>query len=102
MKAAAHVATEFWELVRQHRAEALDGWIARAHEPGVPRELIMLANGLKSDYAPVKAALSLPWSNGQMEGQVNRLKLIKRTMYGRAGFELLRKRICRTLIREPL
>ena len=40
-----------------------------------------------------QAALALPWSNGQVEGQVNRLKLIKRQMYGRAGFDLLRLRV---------
>ncbi len=45
------------------------------------------------DEAAVRAALSLSWSNGQVEGQVNRLKLIKRQMYGRANFHLLRKRV---------
>jgi transposase len=40
----------------------------------------------------VRAALTLPWSNGQAEGQINRLKLLKRTMYGRAGLDLLRRR----------
>jgi transposase len=51
------------------------------------------AKGLQQDYDAVKAAVSLKWSNGQVEGQVNRLKNIKRQMYGRAGFELLRKRV---------
>jgi transposase len=47
---------------------------------------------LKQDEAAVKAALSLDWSNGQTEGQINRLKTLKRQMYGRAGFDLLRRR----------
>ena len=51
------------------------------------------AKGLQQDYDAVKAAVSLKWSNGQVEGQVNRLKNIKRQMYGRAGFQLLRKRV---------
>ena len=45
------------------------------------------------DYAAVRAALTEPWSNGQAQGQIKRLKTIKRQMYGRAGFELLRKRV---------
>ncbi len=49
--------------------------------------------GLERDNAAVLAAIQLPWSNGQVEGQVHRLKLIKRQMYGRAGFSLLRSRV---------
>jgi hypothetical protein len=49
--------------------------------------------GRQRDLAAVTAGLSLPWSNGQVEGQINRLKLVKRTMYGRASFDLLRKRV---------
>jgi transposase len=55
--------------------------------------LKQFAKGLKQDLAAVTNVLSLPWSNGQTEGQVNRLKLIKRQMYGRASFDLLRKRV---------
>jgi hypothetical protein len=57
------------------------------------QELTAFAKSLKHDLNAVFAALSLPWSNGQVEGQVNRLKLIKRQMYGRAGFDLLRLRV---------
>jgi transposase len=49
--------------------------------------------GLRRDEAAIAAAVLLPWSNGQVEGQVHRLKLIKRQMYGRAGFQLLRRRV---------
>jgi transposase len=51
------------------------------------------AAGLENSGAAVRAALTTPWSNGQAEGQINRLKLIKRQCYGRAGFELLRRRV---------
>jgi transposase len=51
------------------------------------------ARGLTEDRAAVEAALSLEWSNGQTEGQVNKLKLLKRQMYGRANFDLLRRRV---------
>ncbi|MBI3460498.1 transposase, partial [Candidatus Acetothermia bacterium] len=50
------------------------------------------ALGLRQDYRAVRAAVRLEWSNGQTEGQVNRLKLLKRQMYGRAKFDLLRLR----------
>ena len=56
-------------------------------------ELQGFAAGLRRDHAAVFAALSLPFSNGQVEGQVNRLKMIKRTMFGRAKFDLLRQRV---------
>ena len=52
-----------------------------------------LARHLRRDQAAVAAALRLPWSNGMVEGQVHRLKLLKRQMYGRAGFDLLRLRV---------
>jgi transposase len=54
------------------------------------------AAGLVKDLSAVRAALTCPWSNGQTEGQVNRLKLVKRQMYGRANFDLLRQRFLRT------
>ena len=56
-------------------------------------ELIGFVSGLLVDKAAVIAALRLPWSNGQTEGQINRLKLIKRQMYGRAQLDLLRVRV---------
>jgi transposase len=49
--------------------------------------------GLRRGYAAVSAALSSPWSQGQVEGQITRLKLLKRQMYGRAKFDLLRRRV---------
>jgi len=51
------------------------------------------ATGIINDVAAVRAALSQLWSNGPVEGQVNRLKMLKRQMYGRAKFDLLRSRV---------
>jgi transposase len=93
VEGAAGLAREFVTMVRQHKPEALEEWIARTHTQRVGRELRTFAVGLKSDYAAVKAALTTHWSNGQVEGQVNRLKLLKRQMYGRAKFDLLRLRV---------
>ena len=57
------------------------------------RELEQFCAGLRRDWEAVVAALMLPWSNGPVEGAINRLKLIKRQMYGRAGLGLLRARV---------
>jgi transposase len=69
----------------------LEAWLADARTSGV-RAVETFAAGLEQDGAAVRSALSTPWSNGQTEGQVTRLKLLKRQMYGRAGFGLLRHR----------
>ncbi len=74
------------------RGEQLDEWLVQAKESGI-KELAAYAGGLETDYAAVKAGLQLVWSNGQTEGQVNKLKLIKRRMYGRAHVALLRLRV---------
>lgn len=89
---AREIALWFMRLVRERRAEEFGVWIATARESGLPY-LKGFAQRLLSDRAAVVAALSHEWSNGQTEGQVNRLKLIKRQMYGRAGFALLRARV---------
>ncbi|MBV9511508.1 MAG: ISL3 family transposase [Caulobacteraceae bacterium] len=70
----------------------LDAWLAEARACGVPA-IETFATGLEADGAAVRAALTEPWSSGQAEGQVNRLKLLKRQSYGRAGFDLLRRRV---------
>jgi transposase len=71
---------------------ALDARLADARACGV-RAVETFAAGLKLDGAAVRAALTTPWSSGQAEGQITRLKLIKRQSYGRAGFDLLRRRV---------
>jgi transposase len=70
----------------------LEAWLADARASGV-RAAETFAAGLEQDGAAVRAALTTPWSNGQTEGQVTRLKLLKRQMYGRAGLDLLRHRV---------
>jgi transposase len=89
---AYHLAQDFIQIVRERQATALDGWLDRATASDIP-EIDSFVAGLQRDHAAVQAALELSWSNGQVEGQVNRLKLIKRSMYGRANFDLLRQRV---------
>lgn len=93
LQTTRELANEFCQIVREHRCDGLDAWIEKAHGNSVMRELRVFADGIERDYAAVKAALTLNWSNGQVEGQVNRLKLLKREMYGRAKFDLLRQRV---------
>jgi transposase len=86
------VADGFAALVRRQAGETLAEWLRRAEASPVP-ELRRFAQGVRRDEAAVRAAVTQLWSNGPVEGQVNRLKLIKRSMYGRAGFSLLRARV---------
>jgi transposase len=83
------LAREFRAMVRQKQVDRLDDWLTATHETA----LAGFVGGLKRDLAAVRAALSLPWSTGPVEGQISRLKTIKRTMCGRAGFDLLRHRV---------
>jgi transposase len=85
---AADLANGFARLVRERDADGLAPWLDKARPTG----LRGFAEGLSRDLDAVRAALSLPWSNGPTEGQINRLKLLKRQMYGRAKFDLLRSR----------
>lgn len=72
---AARLAIEFGNLVRGHNAAGLDDWLVRCRGPDAPPDLRNFADGLREDYAAVRAALESSWSNGQTEGQINRLKL---------------------------
>jgi transposase len=85
--AADHVRA-FASLLRQDDPAGLEPWLDAAAATG----LRGFAAGLRQDLDAVRAAITQPWSNGPVEGQVNRLKLIKRQMYGRAGFDLLQQR----------
>lgn len=89
VKIASERARAFCRLLRQRDYQALSGWFEQVEGT----ELSGFAAGLRRDEAAVRAALRLPWSNGQVEGQVHRLKLVKRQMYGRANFDLLRTRV---------
>ena len=77
---------------RPSSVEDLGAWLAEARSCGVGA-VETFAAGLEQDGAAVRAALTMPWSNGQAEGQITRLKLVKRSMYGRASFDLLRRRV---------
>jgi transposase len=92
LQTAYSIAQEFIQMVRQRNSIQFDDWLIRVEASGIA-ELESLAAGLRRDQAAVTAAMSLPYSNGQVEGQINRLKLIKRTMYGRAKFDLLRQKV---------
>lgn len=85
-------STMFKETIQQQKPKQLDTWLEKSLSSGITA-LQTFAEGIKQDYLAVKAALELPWSNGQTEGQVTKLKLIKRQMYGRANFDLLRRRV---------
>jgi transposase len=82
----------FLALVRERRGDALEAWMAKAVVSGI-EALARFAQGLREDLAAVKAGLTLPWSNGPVEGHINRLKLLKRQGYGRADVGLLRQRV---------
>jgi len=93
IKDAVALVTQFIKIVRDRSPRSLSRWVRRANQPQVAQELQRFARGIKSDYKAVRAAVTLPWSNGPTEGHVNRLKLIKRQMFGRANFDLLRQRV---------
>jgi transposase len=88
------LALSFIEVVKERREGDLRGWIIDAQRSEVP-EFVTFANGVTADFQAVRAALCYEWSNGQVEGQVHRLKLIKRQMYGRGKLDLLRARVLR-------
>jgi transposase len=88
---AIHLAQDFAALVRQRQPEQFDLWLQQAmHSQILPFQ--RFAQSLREDYEAVKAGVTLTVSNGQVEGQINRLKMLKRQMYGRAGLGLLSRR----------
>jgi transposase len=87
----AHVAA-FADLMTQRRGRELESWITAAAASGLP-ELRSFVTGLRRDQDAVTAGLTLPYNSGVVEGHVNRIKMLKRQMYGRASPDLLRRRI---------
>ena len=83
---------QFRTLLRERDLPALVAWREAAKASKIP-SFMALANSLTADWAAVAAAFQLSWSNGLVEGHVNRVKLLKRQMYGRATFDLLRQRV---------
>jgi len=92
IETACRLSQGFAQMVRDRQGAQLDAWINEARASGIG-ELERFAAGLLTDEAAVRTGLTLVWSNAQVEGQVNRLKLIKRAMYGRGNFDLLRQRV---------
>jgi len=89
---ARQLAQQFLRLVRERRGRELDAWVADVHTTGPP-ELRGFSRNLHHDWDAVQAGLTERWSSGPVEGNVNKLKVIKRQMFGRARFDLLRKRV---------
>ena len=89
---AHHFVHAFQQMIRNQQPEQLASWLQEVLDSNLAA-LKTFANGIKQDLVAVTNALSSHWSNGQTEGQVNRLKFIKRQMYGRANFDLLRRRV---------
>ena len=91
-KKARKLMMNFRTMMRYKKGEKLSDWIARTRKNGIEK-LEGFAKSLQNDFLAVKAGIYLDYSNGQVEGQVNRLKNIKRQMYGRSNFDLLRIRV---------
>ncbi len=89
IRVVADLINAFGRIIRGADPGALDPWL----EAAATTALCGFAQGLRADQEAVRAAIALPWSNGQPEGQINRLKLIKRQMFSRAKFDLLRQRV---------
>jgi transposase len=99
-EAAYRFAQAFMQMIWEHTGQQLDTWLHEVEASHLP-ELESFAKGIQQDKAAVLAGLTLPWSQGPLEGHVNRLKLIKRSMYGRAKLPLLRARVLHVAEKEP-
>jgi transposase len=92
IKKATKLANHFYQLMKERKVEQLSAWMEEAQNSKIP-ELRAFVRGIENDRAVIEAAMSHEWSNGQVEGQVHRLKFLKRQMYGRAKIDLLRAKI---------
>jgi transposase len=86
---ARNIIASFQAMIRKKSLADLEPWLERARSSLVAS----FANGVIKDQAAVKAAITSPWSNGQTEGQITKLKLVKRQMYGRGKLDLLQARV---------
>lgn len=86
---------QFRTMIMHHQETALSAWLHAAETSGIP-ELVSFAEGIREDEAAVRAGIRGPWSQGMVEGFNNKIKRLKRLMYGRGGFDPLRKRILHT------
>jgi transposase len=92
IKAACELGWEFRRLITDRDGRKLNDWLREAEQSGV-REVVNFVKGLCEDEAAVQAAMEYEWSNDQVEGQINRLKMVKRQMFGRANLDLLKARV---------
>jgi transposase len=83
---------DFAQVIRQRQPAQLETWLERATQSALTA-FQRFAKSLREDYAAVQAAVTLPWSTGPVEGHINRLKMLKRQMFGRAGVDLIRQRV---------
>ena len=88
----AELAQDFLRMVRERRGGELDAWVAKVHQAGPP-ELRGFSRNLHHDWDAVHAGLTERWSSGSVEGNMNKVKVTKRQMFGRARFDVLRKRV---------
>jgi transposase len=91
---AIDLAQDFAHLVRERQPACLDPWLQRAATSAL-EALQRFASGLREDYEAVKAGVTMPWSTSPVEGHINRLKMLKRQMFGRAHLDLLSRRFLR-------
>jgi transposase len=92
LAATSTLVRQFADMLTHRQGTKLPGWADQAEASDIP-EIRSFAAGLRKDWPAVTAGLTLPWSSGTVEGHVNRIKMIKRQMYGRARPDLLRKRV---------
>jgi transposase len=92
IKKAVKLAGHFYQLMKERKVGQLSAWMEEAQNSKIP-ELRAFVRGIENDRTVIEAAMSDEWSNGPTEGHINRLKTLKRAMYGRAKFDLLRIRV---------
>jgi transposase len=98
--AVESLAQQFRQVFKDRSPAALNSWLRTCMASEIP-EVKRFVAGIQRDYQAVLAAVEHHWSNGQVEGQVHRLKLLKRQMYGRSGFRLLRRRVLPFRVQPP-
>lgn len=86
------LSEQYVAMIRNRQRDQFDRWMMAAAASPL-KEVRQFARNVRNDEAAIRAALAYEWSQGQVEGQLNRLKLVKRSMYGRANFDLLRLRV---------
>jgi transposase len=92
VEVAYGLAQQFVTLLKERNAQPLETWLRDCQQSEIS-DLVTFAQGLEKEGSALHAAFTLPYSTGPVEGKINKLKFIKRSMYGRGGFPLLRQRV---------